>query len=336
VKKTSNYYSFPLIRSCGLIAFLQIFFSFNLHASTGTGVSGFWNQNATWNFGGTNRLPSCGDTLLIPANVTITVNSQEDYSICGQPMLIVIDGTLQFALGDKISLPCASSIKLLANGSVRKFGTGAGNSSYIHICNCIAWQAADGDVTGPGNLNCSVLPVSFVNFNAKQKENSIELFWSTATELNNDFFSVERSVTNEDFKSIAIIKGSGNSSSQIDYSFEDHDKFSGIIYYRLKQVDFDGTSTNSNIIAIKSILEKKLNIVTSYTGDGSPAFKIYNSSSDLSINIYSVSGQKIYSTILNPGSDLTPFTIPFSITKGQYVIFCSNGVELVNSKFTVN
>src|SRR5689334_9595217 len=66
-------------------------------ASNGSSnANGNWNNPSTWLFNGTPRTPMCGDTINIPAAYTVTVNSQESYTACVIPMVIIIDGTLQF------------------------------------------------------------------------------------------------------------------------------------------------------------------------------------------------------------------------------------------------
>lgn len=96
------------------------------------------------------------------------------------------------------------------------------------------------------------LPVELVKFEAVlDDKNIVQLNWQTASELNNDYFSIERSLNGLDWISVVTIKGAGNSSIPLFY--EAKDDISGItatvIYYRLKQVDFDGKSEYSQIVA---------------------------------------------------------------------------------------
>jgi hypothetical protein len=93
------------------------------------------------------------------------------------------------------------------------------------------------------------LPVEYLRFNAEhnKSENTNELFWTTVREVNNDYFDIERSFERSDYENIGRVPGAGNSSSAIDYAFNDH-KISqdGYYVYRLKQVDTDGRATYSN------------------------------------------------------------------------------------------
>ncbi|QOI98223.1 MAG: T9SS type A sorting domain-containing protein [Flammeovirgaceae bacterium] len=94
------------------------------------------------------------------------------------------------------------------------------------------------------------LPVQLVSFTANWVDRTIELAWRTATELNNNYFEVERSATGFEFEAIGRIAGAGTSNSLQLYSFIDEAPLSGISYYRLKQVDFDGTAEYSAVISV--------------------------------------------------------------------------------------
>ncbi|MGQ0827453.1 MAG: T9SS type A sorting domain-containing protein [Bacteroidota bacterium] len=95
------------------------------------------------------------------------------------------------------------------------------------------------------------LPVKLLSFTATPHNSSVELNWTTVTEINNDFFTVERSSDGADFENIGIVDGAGNNTSVLDYSLTDDNPYKGSSYYRLKQTDFDGKYTYSDIVAVK-------------------------------------------------------------------------------------
>lgn len=101
------------------------------------------------------------------------------------------------------------------------------------------------------SVSGSLLPISLLSFEAKINEQNINLFWSTATEKNNDYMAVERSVDGKLFSEIGRVKGLGYSVERVDYSFTDHFPYPGTNYYRLRQVDYDGTSTFHKVIAVE-------------------------------------------------------------------------------------
>ncbi|MEQ9405563.1 MAG: T9SS type A sorting domain-containing protein [Cyclobacteriaceae bacterium] len=95
-----------------------------------------------------------------------------------------------------------------------------------------------------------VLPVELVDFRAEIINQAVAVKWSTITELNNDHFIVERSVDGELFESLGRVEGAGTTNEKIDYTLNDNKPLAGLTYYRLKQVDYDGTTTFSEIIQI--------------------------------------------------------------------------------------
>ncbi len=86
----------------------------------------------------------------------------------------------------------------------------------------------------------SPLPIEFIYFNAKAINNSVQLEWATATEVNNDFFTIERSMDGKWWDVVTHINGAGNTNHLTRYDFIDNNPYSGISYYRLKQTDYDG------------------------------------------------------------------------------------------------
>lgn len=110
-------------------------------------------------------------------------------------------------------------------------------------------------IHGPGipnqRIDCSVaLPVELLSFSAKEQENQVFLYWQTASETNNDFFSIERSKDLKSWEQVQEVAGIGNSTQTQSYQAIDPQPYAGTSYYRLKQTDFDGTISYSSAIAI--------------------------------------------------------------------------------------
>ncbi|MEM6697518.1 MAG: SdrD B-like domain-containing protein, partial [Bacteroidota bacterium] len=111
------------------------------------------------------------------------------------------------------------------------------------------------EITAP-----NVLPVELLYFKAQADKDHVELTWSTASELNNSHFELERSEDGKTFKQIARIQGKGTTLEQTDYSYKD-DKVipNTLYYYRLKQMDFDGSFEYSEIRVVE------INAITEWT-----------------------------------------------------------------------
>lgn len=135
----------------------------------------------------------------------------------------------------------------------------------------------------------SPLPVSLFSFDAKLISDYVELTWMTASEINNDFFIVQRSIDNKNFEDIDKVAGNGNSNIIIEYTSYDLNLPEGDIYYRLKQIDYDGSYQYSNIIVVRNNSSSNLVI---YPNPSNGLFNIetYNS---IEVVISSISGQII-------------------------------------------
>lgn len=103
--------------------------------------------------------------------------------------------------------------------------------------------------------NTVSLPVELIEFTANRVDQIVQLDWTTLTEINNDYFEIEK-LLEENFKPIVKIAGAGNSNKEQNYRAYDRYPADGYNYYRLRQVDFDGKATYSTI---KSVLFKSTN-----------------------------------------------------------------------------
>ena len=98
------------------------------------------------------------------------------------------------------------------------------------------------------SLPITVLPIKLISFDAKRNTNNeVNLKWITATETNNDYFTIERSSDGRNFEKILTQHGAGNSNQPITYNATDRYPLSGTSYYRLKQTDYDGKFTYSDV-----------------------------------------------------------------------------------------
>jgi hypothetical protein len=122
--------------------------------------------------------------------------------------------------------------------------------------------------SGPGG----VLPVQLVSFTAARAAASVRCNWKTASELNNDHFTVERSADGKKFNAIGTVAGLGTSAVGRAYTFVDAKPLPGTAYYRLQQQDTDGTSTYSAVIAVAGSLGQTE--VTIFPNPGTGHFQV--------------------------------------------------------------
>ncbi len=135
----------------------------------------------------------------------------------------------------------------------------------------------------------AVLPVELVSFEAFSIEKGIKLIWTTATEISNERFIIERSNDGLQWHQIGEVAGNGNSSELIDYSFEDFHPFQGINYYRLVQVDYDGQQSISEIV--KAINEPSISSIQIYQNGN--VLKVNAASTISEITFIDLSGRRL-------------------------------------------
>jgi hypothetical protein len=184
----------------------------------------------------------------------------------------------------------ASDILLIVKGNVVSGATGiAGNIVYIAVPNPLlctgcsstplnvfqgnASNSNDNSETSLAILIPNTLPIDLVAFTGECLPNQIHLNWETASEINNDYFSIERSKDGINWSEIGKISGAGNSSSIRKYFLDDVNQYNETSYYQLKQHDFSGISRTFSPISVKNCFT------------GNDALSIYPNPAENAINI---------------------------------------------------
>jgi len=179
----------------------------------------------------------------------------------------------------------------------------------------------------------NVLPIELMFLSTEASENGKVITWQTGSEINNDYFEIERSFDAKSFETIAIKNGAGNSTTILNYSFVDTNSpksNSANVYYRLKQVDFDGAFKYSPISVVSNDL--KSNVIQN---EISKNFKIIPAYSDeYQIVAYGIDGHVISREIilLEKGS-IHNFNINY---KGAYTLIVTSKHENTIKKGIIN
>jgi len=106
-------------------------------------------------------------------------------------------------------------------------------------------------ITFGSAFNLNALPVELLSFEAKALATTVKLTWVTASETNNDYFTLYRSKDGENYVEVTTIIGAGDSQEEIAYSFVDERPYNGISYYKLMQTDFDGTTVEAGVVLVR-------------------------------------------------------------------------------------
>jgi choice-of-anchor B domain-containing protein len=139
------------------------------------------------------------------------------------------------------------------------------------------------------------VPVELTSFTARSNGNSVTLDWSTATEKNNQGFEIERK-SGGDFYTIGFVEGFGTTTEPVDYSYVDKNLENGVYEYRLKQVDFDGSFSFSEEIAVEVSNPSSFVLNQNYPNPFNPSTNIKFSlpiSGYTNLSIYNLVGEKV-------------------------------------------
>jgi len=168
-----------------------------------------------------------------------------------------------------------------------------------------------------------IIPVELTSFTASVTENTVTLRWTTATELNNLGFEVQRSIENKNWNAIAFVEGTGTTTSSQNYNCVDNSVSSGTYFYRLKQVDFNGNFEFSSVVDVIVGLPNEFVLAQNYPNPFNPSTSItYQIAVNNLVNlkIYNVLGNEI-ATLVNEVQPAGKYEITFnasSLSSGTY------------------
>lgn len=176
-----------------------------------------------------------------------------------------------------------------------------------------------------GNIN---LPIELLMFQATLNAHVVDLAWTTASEQNNAFFSIERSADSETFTVIAVQSGAGTSQSILQYSDVDPFPLPGLSYYRLRQTDFNGTITWSDVVPINNVrASKTIDII--YQSDG--LYILHPLPPGSTMEIMDPTGRMVFRTRISTEG---PVRLPIDIlSSGIYVVRVINANQFESALF---
>ena len=203
--------------------------------------------------------------------------------------------------------------------------TSAGNVTFYYCA--VAGNDANqdnGDYVYTGTV-LFTLPIKLKSFTAVNDHNTVLLKWETASEINSNYFEVERSDDAQFFQSIGKVKATTNTSSLTSYNYADTKAASsgGNIFYRLKMVDLDGTTRYSNTVSIKptnaSLTIKNVYPVIINGSDNITVEVVSDKRKNLDLTIIDVNGRVYFrkTSQIEQGANTIKFSTPSSLPKGM-------------------
>ena len=279
---------------------------------------------------------SCDSAIFTPFGYGQTFTTGV-YCLAGATSLtgnIILDGQgnpdalFIFKVGGALSTTVSSNIILINSASMGNVywqidGTFASGDSSVFIGTIIANGAISlmegSSLLGRGlsiagaislhNNNVTLetapaipLPIELLSFNATQAGANIQLNWSTASETNNAYFTIEKNTDGIHFETVVNVSGAGNSNTLLSYSAIDDHPFPCVSYYRLKQTDFNGKFTYSNIVEVDFVSQLSVDVNIYPNPFSTSATIVINDASQLNnydLRIYNNLGKEVINTIIS-------------------------------------
>jgi hypothetical protein len=140
-------------------------------------------------------------------------------------------------------------------------------------------------------MDCSVLPIELLEMNANCNNNDVVVKWKTLSEINNDYFVLLKSYNYINYIPIETVDGAGNSNEIKEYFVKYHEDYNGTVYYKLKQVDFDGEITYSELFVTSCVVNNTpYVIIPNPTASG--FFNVIGATDNDKIEVFNMIGQK--------------------------------------------
>lgn len=192
---------------------------------------------------------------------------------------------------------------------------------------------ANGCQFGPFNkvVSCVTVGVELLTFNGEVQKDGNALQWITASEFNNDYFTLLRSTDGQNFEVVAKVNGNGTTSETNVYDFLDRNAPNGRSYYRLDQTDFDGTTTASNVISLMRGENTQFDIVRVYPIPAKDVLQVqFNTSQSgaVQLQLFDIVGRELLVQSLEAESGLNGYSVDVSgLPMGTYLLVVDNGLE---------
>lgn len=289
---------------------------------------------STWNTGSNNVPWALATNVAAVANMNIsngTDGSIPDVIDRWWTINTTATANLTFTYrGQENTMTTPGNILAVQHWDGTKWNDGNGNATGTFINTGTAGSNVAGPhtVTGVSTFNQfspyvlvdknSPLPVEWLNISADCNNGDATIKWSTASEMNSNYFTVEKSLDGINFSGIQTVQAAGNSSDVNNYSAVDHDAYSGTSYYRVKETDFNGDFNLSSTVIINWCSSDNVNV---YGSEGTVNVNIdADEDGQYLIEIYDLLGQKLLAENENVSAGNNQFKLTPEISTSIYLV----------------
>ena len=209
-----------------------------------------------------------------------------------------IRGQLTVGPGSHVNLDC-------------DFTPGPTNCGTFHAHSCA------GDANSQAFCSTAGLPVTLLYFKAQPQVSTVKLSWATASELNFDYFLIEKSRDGIIYEEMSSVQGSGNSRERLEYTIEDQRPLLGKSYYRLTEVDLDRSVHHLRIVEVNYFAEKSISFYPNPVVDGQLNFELnFVPATVMAVSIVDLRGVVLSEFVI----DKKNISLPLQLTSGVYLV----------------
>jgi hypothetical protein len=280
-----------------------------------------WEIETDWDYGQFQVSTNSGTTW-IPMTGLYTNPGTGSFQPNGEPLY---DGVQLSWVNETIDISEFADNQITFRFLMRTDGSVTKDGWYFDDFNVILYEEG-------------TIPVELISFTGTLSENGIKLQWSTASEINNQGFEIQRSIDDEDFKAVTFIEGAGTTTENTLYSYLDNPVINNgdVIKYRLKQLDYDGTFSYSNIVRIEVGSPKEFSLMQNYPNPFNPSTIIsYQLPNDgfVSLKVYDLLGNEI-TTLVNDEKEAGKYEVIFdaSVLPSGVYFYTLRAGNFVNTK----
>lgn len=238
------------------------------------------------------------------------------------------------------TIDALSDLRLMTTAGVVGTNGGAGGTTsnpIIDRTDLTLAELSNSFHVGSTNDTDSPLPIDLLSFEATFNPSGyVELKWSTLTELNNDFFTLERSTDGHQFFVLADVPGSGTTSERRDYSFRDEDPMPGSAYYRLTQTDFDGSTEIFDLVKASSKLSGLLSLYPNPSRQGKFNLRVNQAIvNEITMDMFNSMGVEIGLVSIYKNATEIEAIPAHQLAPGIYLVTIRYGSNIVRQKLVV-